>query len=176
MKHKLSTTWSNMQMHRSHSHKFERHPKASNSNQKWEEHSNEDKTRSTSCKTESPEPEHVSHQRGCFCHGVFVFCVLFSWRQGRYRIDVRNMYLIEFAFSLQFGLGRGCGNRIQKTSSQSSLHLFLNWGVLQPPHSQSAEIQSFQSGGWSVKTEHDMHCCWSVKTEHDMHCCWFSEN
>ena len=28
----------------------------------------------------------------------FVFSV--EWRQGRYRIDVRNMYLIEFAFSL----------------------------------------------------------------------------
>jgi hypothetical protein len=67
---------------------------------KMEQHSNEDKTKSISCKTESQEPQHVSQQRGCFCHGVFVFCVLCSWRQGRYRIDVRNMYLIEFAFSL----------------------------------------------------------------------------
>ena len=33
MKHTLSTTWSNMQMHTSHNHKFERHFKASNS--KW---------------------------------------------------------------------------------------------------------------------------------------------
>ena len=34
MKHALSTTWSNMQMHTSHNHKFERHPKASNSKSK----------------------------------------------------------------------------------------------------------------------------------------------
>ena len=34
MKHTLSTTWSNMQMHTSHNHKFERHPKASNSKSK----------------------------------------------------------------------------------------------------------------------------------------------
>jgi hypothetical protein len=74
-----------------------RHP---TQHKKWEQHSNEEKTRSTSCKTESQEPQHVSQQRGCFCHGVFVFCVLCHWRQGKYRIDVRNMYLIEFAFSL----------------------------------------------------------------------------